>query len=158
MSRNLRLLAIAPIALALGGVGSAAAADHSTAAASRAGAKVRLVHTKLGRVLADGSGRTVYIFGKDKGRRSRCFHACAAAWPPLTTHGRPVAGHGVRASKLGTTKRGHGVRQVTYNGHPLYGFVNDSGRRQTHGEGVNAFGGIWHVVSRSGKAAGAPGS
>ena len=109
MSRTLRLLAVAPVAVALATVGTAEAASHSTASASRSRATVRLVHTRLGTVLADGRDRTLYRFGKDKGRTSRCSGACAAAWPPLTTRGRPVAAHGVSASGLGTTRRRNGV-------------------------------------------------
>jgi predicted lipoprotein with Yx(FWY)xxD motif len=109
------------------------------------------VKTKLGKVLANGSGRTLSMFGKDKRSKSECSGACAKAWPPLTTTGKPKAGRGVSASKLGTTNRGHGVKQVTYNGHPLYRFSMDHRARQTNGEGINAFGGLWSAVSAAGK-------
>jgi predicted lipoprotein with Yx(FWY)xxD motif len=82
---------------------------------------------------------------------STCYGACAALWPPLTTTGKPVAGHGVRASLLGTTKRKDGKLEVTYNHHPLYYFVSDQKPGQTTGQGVNQFGAPWWVISAAGK-------
>ena len=51
---------------------------------------------------------------------------------------------------LGTSPRSDGTTQVTYAGHPLYLFVGDKAAGNTTGEGVNAFGGEWYVVSPSG--------
>jgi predicted lipoprotein with Yx(FWY)xxD motif len=160
MKRSLPAVAIPVVALAVAALGSSSSAavyspapatGGSTAKASSA-AKVELSTTKLGKVLATSSGRTLYMFGADKGHKSSCFGACAKAWPPLTTHGKPKAGKGVSASKLGTISRGGGVKQVTYNGHPVYRFQGDTGARQANGEGINAFGGIWHALSAKGKA------
>jgi predicted lipoprotein with Yx(FWY)xxD motif len=130
---------------------SGAAGDSPAPSVTRSAAAVELTNTKLGKVLADGSGRTLYLFEKDKGAKSTCFGACASAWPPLTTNGKPTAIKGVSASKLGTINRGNGVKQVTYNGHPLYRFIKDTGPRQTHGEGLKAFGAEWYAVSAAGK-------
>jgi hypothetical protein len=66
--------------------------------------------------------------------------------------GKPTAGRGVRAALLGTTKRSGGKRQVTYNGHPLYRFQGDHKAGDVNGQGINAFGARWYVVSPSGKA------
>jgi predicted lipoprotein with Yx(FWY)xxD motif len=115
------------------------------------GATVALAKSPLGRILVDAKGRTLYDFPPDKHGMSTCYGACAALWPPLTTHGKPVAGHGVRASLLGTTKRKDGKLEVTYNGHPLYYFVTDRKPGQTTGQGVNQFGGPWWVLSPAGK-------
>jgi predicted lipoprotein with Yx(FWY)xxD motif len=145
------ILTAAALSLTVAAFGAGTAAGDSPPATAASVAKVELVKTKLGKVLATGSGRTLYLFEKDKGRKSTCFGACAANWPPLTTSGKPRAGRGVSASKLGTTKRGNGVKQVTYNGHPLYRFVGDNGPRQTNGEGLKAFGAEWYVVSAAGK-------
>ena len=157
MKRSLLAVAIPAVALAAATAGGAnAAAGYSPSPAVAAStAKVELSKTNLGQVLANGRAHTVYLFGKDKrgSRKSTCFGACATAWPPLTTTGKPKAGRGVSSSKLGTINRGHGVKQVTYNGHPLYLFQGDAGARQTHGEGINAFGGVWHVLSAAGKKA-----
>jgi predicted lipoprotein with Yx(FWY)xxD motif len=152
MKRSLFALAIPVAALAVAALGSSStAATYSPVASASSTAEVELTKTKLGKVLADGSGRTLYLFEKDKGSKSTCFGACATAWPPLTTTGKPKASHGVSASKLGTTSRGGGVKQVTYHGHPLYRFVKDTGPRQTKGQDVNAFGAGWYVLSAAGK-------
>jgi predicted lipoprotein with Yx(FWY)xxD motif len=149
---TLTLPAAALTAVALTSAGTASAVLAGPPATAASTAKVELVNTKLGKVLADGRGHTLYMFGKDKRSKSACSGACAQAWPPLTTTGKAKAGAGVSASKLGTTSRGGGVKQVTYNGHPLYGFIKDTGPRQTHGQGIVAFGGKWSLVSAAGRA------
>ena len=131
-------------ALAAGGGGAATAA-----AANRATINVRS-EGSLGKILVDSSDRTLYLFGKDRGGRSACSGACAQNWPPVEVSGKPTAGSGVKASKLGTTTRSDGKRQVTYNGHPLYRFKGDTNAGQANGEGLTAFGGIWDVVSPAG--------
>ncbi len=114
-------------------------------------ATVKIARTPLGRILVDSKGITLYDFVKDKGTTSSCYGACAALWPPLTTKGKPIAGPGIRASLLGTTKRKDGKLEVTYNRHPLYYFVTDRKRGQTTGQGVNQFGAPWWVLSPAGK-------
>ena len=152
MKRSLFALAIPVAALAVAALGSnSTAATYSPVASASSTAKVELSHTKLGRVLADGSGRTLYLFEKDKGPKSTCSGACATAWPPVTTTGKPKAGAGVSASKLKTTSRSGGVKQVVYNGHPLYRFVKDTAPRQTKGQDINAFGAGWYVLNAAGK-------
>ena len=105
----------------------------------------------LGRILVDSKGVTLYDFPPDKGTSSVCYSACAALWPPLVTKSKPIAGPGVRASLLGTTKRKDGKLEVTYNGHPLYYFVTDRKPGQTTGQGLNQFGGPWWVLSPAGR-------
>ena len=130
---------------------AATAAALALASNTTSGARVHIAKTRLGQILVDSKGITLYDFVEDKGKMSACYGACAALWPPLLTHGKPVAGPGVRASLLGTTKRKDGKVQVTYGGHPLYYFVTDRKPGQTTGQGVNQFGGPWWVLSRAGK-------
>jgi len=140
------------IALVAAGVVSATAATLAFAGGNAAsGATVKIAGSKLGRILVDSKGITLYDFVKDKGTTSVCYGACAALWPPLLTHGKPVAGPGVKASLLGTTKRKDGKLEITYGGHPLYYFVTDREPGQTTGQGVNQFGGPWWVLSAAGK-------
>jgi predicted lipoprotein with Yx(FWY)xxD motif len=120
-----------------------ASAAHSTTT-------LKVGKTALGRILVDGRGRTLYMFAADKGKTSVCYGKCAAFWPPLITGSRHVAATGLKASLLGTTTRKGGTLQVTYAGHPLYLFVKDSKAGQTTGQGVNAVGGLWWVVSPTG--------
>jgi predicted lipoprotein with Yx(FWY)xxD motif len=119
--------------------------------AKTSGAKVVAARSPFGRILVDSKGITLYDFVADKGKTSVCYGACAALWPPLITHGKPIAGPGVRASLLGTTRRKDGKLEVTYRGHPLYYFVTDRKPGQTTGQGVDQFGGPWWVLSPAGK-------
>ena len=84
---------------------AATAAALALASNTTSGARVHIAKTRLGQILVDSKGITLYDFVEDKGKTSVCYGACAALWPPLLTHGKPVAGSGVRASLLGTTKR-----------------------------------------------------
>ena len=83
-----------------------------------------------------GSGRTLYLFEKDKRGHSACSGTCTTYWPPLITHGKPIAGRGAKSSLLGTIRRANGSRQVTYAGHALYRYVRDTKAGQTNGEGL----------------------
>ena len=79
-------------------------------------------------------------------------------WPPLLATGKPTAGTGLTASKLGTITRSGGKQQVTYNGHPLYLFIKDQKAGQTTGQGVTAFGAAWFALTPSGNQASATAS
>ena len=113
-------------------------------------AAVGVANTGLGNVLVDRQGRTLYLFGRDTGNTSACMSSCATNWPPLHVGRNPAIGSGAKAADVGTTSRPDGMSQLTYNGHPLYTFVNDKKPGDTNGEGVKAFGGSWFAVSPSG--------
>jgi predicted lipoprotein with Yx(FWY)xxD motif len=148
MKHSIKLLA-AVAASAV--IASAAAAVTLAGDATTGRTKVAIAKSPLGRILVDSKGITLYDFVKDKGTTSVCYGACAALWPPFITKGKPIAGPGVRASLLGTTKRKDGKLEVTYKGHPLYYFVTDRKPGQTTGQGVDQFGGPWWVLSPAGK-------
>lgn len=149
------VLPLAALAVAACGGGGAA-----TAAPAHAGPKptttklkpaaVRVATGRLGNILVNSQGRTLYLFKGDVGTESRCTGACAAAWPPLLTSGNATAGNGAKPSLIGTTIRSNGNRQVTYNGHPLYLFIKDMKPGETKGQGITAFGAAWFVVSPAG--------
>jgi predicted lipoprotein with Yx(FWY)xxD motif len=105
----------------------------------------------LGNVIVDAEGMTLYDFHKDKGTMSSCYGACAEAWPPLLTEGKPQAMAGAEASLIGTTKRKDGTEQVTYKGHPVYGFVGDKKPGETNGNDVEAFGAEWYALEPNGE-------
>jgi predicted lipoprotein with Yx(FWY)xxD motif len=113
-------------------------------------ATVVVEKTDLGSILADGKDRTLYLFLKDSGTTSECNGGCAAAWPPLTVNGTPTAGSGAQASLVGTTTRSDGTSQVTYNGHPIYRYSGDQNAGDTAGQGLEAFGAEWYVLSPAG--------
>lgn len=104
-------------------------------------------HDSLGSFLVDDKGMTLYLFTKDTPNTSNCYDKCATAWPPLLTTGKPAAGDGLDASKLGTTTRKDGSTQVTYNGWPLYYYQKDKAAGDVTGQDV---GNVWFVVSAAG--------
>ena len=134
----------------MGGYGSSGTAPASGGASSVA--TLSATSTNLGTILVDGSGRTLYLFEKDQPNQSACNGACVAAWPIDPSSGTPTAGGGVKASLLGTISRGDGTTQVAYNGHPLYYYAGDSGPGQQNGQGIDAFGAKWFVVTPAGGA------
>lgn len=117
-----------------------------------AGTKVKVVGSEFGRVVADRKGEALYLFDRETKGKSECYGACAKAWPPLLTKGKPKAIAGADPSLLGTTKRRNGKLQVTYAGQPLYYYVHDTpGTILCHD--VPEFGGTWLVVKPNGKPA-----
>lgn len=111
-------------------------------------------NSSLGQILVDGSGRTLYLFEADMTASSSCYNACVGVWPAAVTAGSPVAGQGVNASLLGTTKRKDGALELVYNGHPLYYFTGDKKSGDVTGQGLNSFGAAWYLVSPSGAKVG----
>jgi predicted lipoprotein with Yx(FWY)xxD motif len=142
--------------VSIAAVVSASAFAHGTRATahSSSAAKVELRHTRLGEILANGSGFTLYLFTRDHGAHNSCasIGGCEGAWPALLTSGRPSAGAGVRGSLLSTIKLSGGRTQVTYAGHPLYLYRGDSSPGDTSYIGADAFGGTWDALSASGHA------
>jgi predicted lipoprotein with Yx(FWY)xxD motif len=144
--------------VALAGCGSrggSAAASPSTSATTGGGmATIDMTkNPQLGAILTDSKGNTVYVFAKDSKGMSNCNGACASVWPPVTTTGKPTAGNGVLASKLGTTKRSDGSTQITYGGRPLYTYTADTSPGDVTGNGVNTYGGLWYAVQPNGSNA-----
>ena len=96
-------------------------------------------------------GRTLYLFEKDTKGHSACSGACAGYWPPLLTTGKPTAHGAVRSSRCSASRAAATARaQVTYAGHPLYRFVQDTKPGQTNGQGLDVFGAEWYVLSPAG--------
>jgi predicted lipoprotein with Yx(FWY)xxD motif len=129
---------------------SSAPAAGSPASASATGTVITTEAGSAGAFLTNGSGRTVYLWAKDGMNMSACSGACAAAWPPVPATGKLTATGGAKASDLGTITRSDGTKQVTYDGHPLYYFVGDSGPDQTGGQDSDSFGAKWWLVAPSG--------
>lgn len=119
-------------------------------------ATVRIMHTSSGALLVASNGHTIYQLSRDRHNHDVCVttSGCASVWPPLTVSGKPTAGSGAKASLLGTISLGHGHRQVTYGGHPLYTYSGDTGPAQTAYLGANTPFGTWYGVSASGKRVG----
>ena len=152
------VIAIGGVALSLGlaflifgGAGGSYGSSPSTTATGRQGApSVAVATSKLGQILVDGNGRTLYLFEADTNGLSACDATCAQAWPPLVAKGTVTVANGANASELGSTSRKDGSTQVTYNGHPLYNFSEDVKAGDTSGQGSHAFGADWYVLAPTG--------
>jgi predicted lipoprotein with Yx(FWY)xxD motif len=115
------------------------------------GTEIKLADSQYGSILFGSSNQAIYLFEKETSATSQCYGPCAEAWPPVLTKGEPRARDGVEAKLLGTTERDDGSVQVTYNGHPLYYYVEDpAGEVLCHN--VEEFGGLWLVVEPGGEA------
>ena len=122
-----------------GSSGHAAAAAGSLKTAGIGGATV----------LTNSKGFTLYQFALDTSTKSNCNGACAQNWPPVKGS---VTAPGVKGT-FGTIKRADGSTQATFDGHPLYTFAADTSPGQAKGNGLTAFGGVWHDDTTSGSAA-----
>jgi predicted lipoprotein with Yx(FWY)xxD motif len=159
---QIKLTAIAAVATLgiLGGIVSVSSAgqadsakgpEQAATAAAPKGPKLRLVDSNYGSILANGRGRALYLFTADRGKQSNCYGDCATAWPPYIVKSKPVAGRGVNAGKIGTTRRTDGRLQATYAGHPLYYYIHDNEPGEVLCQAVSEFGGLWYVVRSSGR-------
>ena len=146
-------LRIGAVAVLVAVVAAAAAVWSGTgAASSRHLTKSPTVTTrkvgKLGVILVNGAGRTLYMFVPDKQKKVTCKGSCAVIWPPLKVKAgqKPTAGGAAKKSLLGVNG---GV--VTYNRWPLYTYITDHKPGQATGQGIDNSGGLWYVLSPSGK-------
>ena len=153
MKRRLLLTAIAGAALVPAATAAVGRAAEDSAAANTAASRTTITvrTSRYGRILFDGKGRVLYAFTRDRRNgRSRCYGACARAWPVYFATKRQLrAGKGVKRSLLGTTRRRGGRIQATYNGWPLYYYVDDR-RGEVKCQNVDEFGGTWLVVRANG--------
>ena len=150
---------LAALALALSACASSASSSSSTPAAgasspassapasSASGNTLGMTTISGTAVVTDAKGMTVYWFAPDTSTTSKCTGACATYWPPVT--GPVTAGSGVTGT-LGTITRPDGTTQATYDGHPLYTYVGDTGPGQAKGNGKNLSGGLWYEMTVSG--------
>ncbi len=113
-------------------------------------ASLKTTDTKLGKVLADNKGMTLYIFDKDVPGKSNCKDKCATAWPPV------MAGASAKATgKFSIITRDDGAKQWAHDKMPLYGWFKDKKPGDATGDGR---GGVWHVVHPAGTGARRSGS
>jgi predicted lipoprotein with Yx(FWY)xxD motif len=156
--RRLRRVHVAVVIAAVAGLASAALVGLAVAktvtlqAAKSASVTNQSGSTKTEGIVVNSKGRAVYTLSGDTTRHPKCTKAggCFQFWPPVTvSSGKSLSKAAGVKGKLGTFKR-NGITQVTLAGHPLYTFSNDHQKNNATGEGVNAFGGIWHVVKDAG--------
>ena len=134
------------------GCGGSSAAGGTSSTRQAGPVTIKTVTGRDGTYLTDTSGRALYMWLGDDPGKSNCSSGCANAWPPLVTDAAPQASGGAQPARLGTTTRSDGHKQVTYQRHPLYYFIVDSGRGTTKGQGSASFGNRWWLVAPSGAA------
>jgi predicted lipoprotein with Yx(FWY)xxD motif len=138
------------------GSGSTSTSSSPSAAApASSAASSTVITTKTssdGSYLTNSAGRAIYLFMADSTGKSNCDAACASAWPPVIASGQPTAAGGAQSSDLGTITRSDGTKQVTYDGHPLYYFVGDTGPGTVKGQGIDGFGAKWWLIAPSGSS------
>ena len=146
--------AVAAAACSSWSPGSAAESPGSASAAASVTISTNSV-PGVGTALVNGQGQTLYLLTSEQGGKITCTddNGCTKVWPDTelpagTTQG--IAGSGVQASMLGTTKSATGDLYLTYGGFPLYTFSGDSAAGQDNGEGIMSFGGTWTVMSPAG--------
>ncbi len=164
---RLSMLALALGMLALAGCGgsssnttssastpssSTTTASTGTPTASTALVSVRTI-SGLGPVLVNSQGRTLYIFEPDNHAKVTCVGACASLWPPVKVSSaqKSTAAGEAKSSLLATDADPEGGEVATYDGWPLYTYAADSGPGTANGQGINANGGLWYVISPTGK-------
>ncbi|MCX5156550.1 MULTISPECIES: SCO0930 family lipoprotein [unclassified Streptomyces] len=132
--------------------GAGAGADPAAAAEAKPAGQLTVAENdKLGSVLTDGAGFTLYRFDKDtpKPPKSNCEGACANTWP-IVPAGDVTAAAGVDPALLGEVERTDGSKQLTVAGWPMYRYSKDTKAGETNGQGV---GGTWFASAPDGKKA-----
>lgn len=104
-----------------------------------------------GKYLVDATGKTVYALAKDSSTTSTCQGACTTQWPPLIAQGQPkTMDPSLDDSAVGVIQRGDGTQQVTYGGHPLYHYAQDTAAGQLNGADKHDEYGDWSLLSPEG--------
>jgi predicted lipoprotein with Yx(FWY)xxD motif len=83
---------------------------------------------------------TLYTYDRDTEGKSTCTGTCATNWPPYKAEGDSSA---ALQDNVGTIKRDDGSAQYTWNGAPLYLYIQDKEKGDVTGDGV---GDVWHVA------------
>jgi predicted lipoprotein with Yx(FWY)xxD motif len=154
-STSLRIGVIAAVAAAV--AVSAAVWSGTGRAGARHVTKNPTVMTRrvgrLGTILVNSRGLTLYMFVPDKQKRVTCKGQCAVIWPPLKLKAgqKPTAGGLARKRLLGSDPNPSGGRVVTYNHWPLYTYITDTKPGQAKGQAIKLNGGYWYVLSPAGR-------
>ncbi|WP_435209153.1 SCO0930 family lipoprotein [Streptomyces sp. bgisy034] len=118
--------------------------------------------SKLGEIVIDKNGHTVYRFMKDSPwpMKTACTGECLEKWPVIApvdaedTEGIDLKGSGPRGQGYVVFDRPDGIKQQTIDCVPIYTFAGDKKPGDTNGQGV---GGTWFAIRPDGKPVGAPG-
>jgi predicted lipoprotein with Yx(FWY)xxD motif len=128
---------------------SSGSASSSTPSAASSAASAMVINTTRingKKVLTNTQGMVLYWFAPDTSTKSNCSSQCLKYWPLV--QGPATAGTGVTGTLSVITT--NGVKQVVYDGHPLYTYVGDTSPGVDKGNGLNASGGLWWAVTPAG--------
>ena len=156
----LTLLAVPVLAIGLAACGGSSNSSGSSSNAvstmpAQTSASSDTVSTKsvsgVGTVLVDSKGDALYTNNQDTASKMACTAACQSIWPPLMASGKPTSSDSSVQAKLGVANG-----QVTFDGKPLYTFVQDSPGQATGNGFMDSFGGTnftWTAATTGGSAA-----
>ena len=129
-----------------GSTGSASSSAPSAASSAASGTTLKITTFNGKKVLTNAQGMAVYWFAPDSSTKSNCNSSCLKYWPIVP--GPATGGSGINGT-LGVITT-NGVKQATYDGHPLYTYVADTSPGMVKGNGLNASGGLWWVMTPTG--------
>lgn len=104
--------------------------------------------TKLGLILTDKEGKTLYYFANDTNGSNTCTGGCEVIWSIFNIENltAKTLGKDLDINDFKTITSVSGKKQITYKGHPLYYFAPNGvqeGPGETKGENV---GNVWFVA------------
>jgi predicted lipoprotein with Yx(FWY)xxD motif len=138
------LLALPAVAIVLAACGSGSSHGGNSGTSSAEPAVVTSAKkAKVGSVIVDAQGRTLYRFTAEAQGLPVCTGACVGTWrPALASSASGLPEH------VATVRRPDGGKlQLTYDGHPLYRYAGDRSKADAKGEGVA---GQWYAVKAGG--------
>jgi predicted lipoprotein with Yx(FWY)xxD motif len=121
------------------------AGSGSTTSRSSSLAVLTKFNSTHGQLLADSQSMSLYTLTKN-GAAVACTGQCAQFWPPFEAPQGTTVTAPPGVSGVGTTTAPDGNEQVTFRGLPVYRFIKDQSPADTNGEGIQSFGGIWHLA------------
>ena len=143
------IVSLATLAACSSSSSSSPSSGSGSSQAAGSGTGIKTISTKIGTVLTNTQGHTLYWFAPDTSTTSHCTGSCATYWPPVKGPVSAAAGISL-PGKFATITRSDGSVQATYDGHPLYTYSGDTAAGQTTGNGLTASGGKWWAVTPSG--------
>ncbi|MFJ7271046.1 SCO0930 family lipoprotein [Streptomyces sp. NPDC099050] len=131
------------------GAGEAEEAGPAEGAGKESAPLSAVDDAKLGKLMVDARGRTLYRFGKDSAwpMKFGCLDSCLNTWKPAAPVEREKA-VGIAAGLVGSVERPDGTRQLTIDCWPVYLYTGDTAPGQTNGHGLQ---GLWFAVNDAGE-------
>ncbi|MBN9397508.1 MAG: hypothetical protein J0H83_19835 [Candidatus Melainabacteria bacterium] len=99
---------------------------------------VKMVDTKMGKIMATEKGMTLYTFDKDAQGKSNCDKDCLKKWPAFHAADQAKA-----EGEWSLVQDANGKKIWAYGGKPLYTFAGDKKAGEMNGDGI---GNVWHVA------------